>query len=130
MRGYLKQLLSSSMEVFVKGAPEALIDICDRATLPQDFDDLLAYYTHHGFRVIACAGKSLPGLSWVEAQRLPREKAESGLSFLGLIVFENKLKPGSLPAIATLRNANIGCKMVTGDNPRTAVSVARECGIL
>lgn len=126
----VKQLHSSSMEVFVKGAPEALIDICDRATLPQDFDDLLAYYTHHGFRVIACAGKSLPGLSWVEAQRLPREKAESGLSFLGLIVFENKLKPGSLPAIATLRNANIGCKMVTGDNPRTAVSVARECGIL
>lgn len=126
----VKQLHSSSMEVFVKGAPEALIDICDRASLPQDFDDLLAYYTHHGFRVIACAGKSLPGLSWVEAQRLPREKAENGLSFLGLIVFENKLKPGSKPAIATLRNANIGCKMVTGDNPRTAVSVARECGIL
>lgn len=126
----VKQLHASSMEVFVKGAPEALVDICDKRSLPADYDDLLAYYTHHGFRVIACAGKSLPGLSWVEAQRLPRERAESELQFLGLMVFENKLKPGSAPAIMTLKHAHIGCKMVTGDNPRTAVSVARECGIL
>lgn len=126
----VKQLHSTSMEVFVKGAPESLLEICDRNSLPHDFDDLLSYYTHHGFRVVACAGKSLPGLNWVEAQRMPRERAESELQFLGLIVFENKLKPGSLPAITTLRHAHIGCKMVTGDNPRTAVSVARECGIL
>ncbi|WFD03856.1 hypothetical protein MOBT1_002552 [Malassezia obtusa] len=126
----VKRLRAPSMEIYVKGAPEALVEICDRASLPDDFDDLLAYYTQHGYRVIACAGKSVAGMSWVEAQRMPRERAESQLTFLGLIVFENKLKPGSAPAIATLRHANIGCKMVTGDNPRTAVSVARECGIL
>ncbi|WFD22739.1 hypothetical protein MEQU1_001415 [Malassezia equina] len=126
----VKQLHSSSMEIFVKGAPEALADICDRASLPADFDDLLSYYTQHGYRVIACAGKSLAGMGWVEAQRMARSEAESDLQFLGLIVFENKLKAGSAPAIATLRHAHIGCKMVTGDNPRTAVSVARECGIL
>jgi len=126
----VKQLHSSSMEIFVKGAPEALVDICDRSSLPADFDDLLSYYTQHGYRVIACAGKSLTGLGWVEAQRMARAEAESDLQFLGLIVFENKLKAGSAPAISTLRHAHIGCKMVTGDNPRTAVSVARECGIL
>lgn len=126
----VKRLKASSMEVFVKGAPEALLDICDRSTLPDDFDDLLSYYTQHGYRVIACAGKTIPNMGWVEAQRMPRVAAESELRFLGLIVFENKLKPGSAPAIATLANAHIGCKMVTGDNPRTAISVARECGIL
>ncbi|WFD25838.1 hypothetical protein MNAN1_000805 [Malassezia nana] len=126
----VKQLHSSSMDIFVKGAPEALADICDRATLPADYDDLLSYYTQHGYRVIACAGKRLEGLGWVDAQRMARAEAESDLHFLGLMVFENKLKPGSAPAIATLRHAHIGCKMVTGDNPRTAVSVARECGIL
>lgn len=126
----VKKLHSSSMEVYVKGAPEALVEICDQATLPDDFEDLLSYYTHHGFRVIACAGKSLPGMTWVQAQRIDRESIESNLEFLGLIVFENKLKPGSAPAITTLRNAMIGCKMVTGDNPRTAISVARECGIV
>ncbi|WFD35064.1 hypothetical protein MCUN1_001912 [Malassezia cuniculi] len=126
----VKRLHSESMEIFVKGAPEALIDICDVESLPADYDDLLSYYTKHGYRVIACAGKSIPGMTWVEAQRITRTEAESNLQFLGLIVFENKLKPGTAPAIETLRNAHIVCKMVTGDNPRTAISVARECGMV
>lgn len=59
-----------------------------------------------------------------------REVVESDLRFLGLIVFENKLKPGTAPAIATLRSAHIPTRMVTGDNVRTAISVGRECGMI
>ena len=59
-----------------------------------------------------------------------REQAESGLKFLGLIIFENKLKPGTTPAIQALRTAHLVCRMITGDNPLTAVSVARECGLV
>lgn len=59
-----------------------------------------------------------------------REQAESGLQFLGLIIFENKLKPGTTPAIQALRQAHLVCRMITGDNPLTAVSVARECGLV
>ncbi|KAJ1026343.1 hypothetical protein NDA16_002430 [Ustilago loliicola] len=125
----VKRLKSQSMEVFVKGAPEVMADICDKDTFPADYDDLLSYYTKHGYRVIACAGKSMAGMSWIKAQRMRREQAESGLRFLGLIIFENKLKEGTAPAIAVLREANIITKMVTGDNPRTAISVARECGM-
>ncbi|CAD6973738.1 unnamed protein product [Tilletia controversa] len=126
----VKRLKSESMEVFVKGAPETMADICDKESFPEDYDDLLNYYTKHGYRVIACAGKTMAGMSWIKAQRLRREQAESGLRFLGLIIFENKLKEGTTPAIATLRQADIICKMVTGDNPQTAVSVARECGMV
>lgn len=111
----------------------------------------MSYYTKHGFRVIAIAGKSVPGLTWLKAQRMKRfvhppsddvectaadqsnlyrEQAESSLNFLGLIVFENKLKPGTAPAISILRGAHLTCRMVTGDNVRTAVSVARECGLV
>lgn len=60
----------------------------------------------------------------------PSEQAESGLQFLGLVIFENKLKPGTTPAIQTLRAAHFACRMITGDNPLTAVSVARECGLI
>ena len=56
--------------------------------------------------------------------------AESDLQFLGFIVFENKLKPGTAPNIHTLRAAHLACRMVTGDNVRTAISVARECGLV
>lgn len=59
-----------------------------------------------------------------------REQAESSLRFLGLIIFENKLKPGTTPAIQALRAAHLACRMITGDNPLTAVSVARECGLV
>jgi cation-transporting P-type ATPase 13A2 len=59
-----------------------------------------------------------------------REVVESDLRFLGIIVFENKLKPGTAPAIATLRAAHIPTRMVTGDNVRTAISVGRECGMI
>jgi cation-transporting ATPase 13A2 len=45
-------------------------------------------------------------------------------------VFENKIKPGTFPAIQELKAAHMACRMVTGDNPRTAVSVARECGMI
>jgi len=59
-----------------------------------------------------------------------REQAESGLKFLGLIIFENKIKAATTPAIQILRAAHLGCRMVTGDNVRTAISVARDCGMV
>lgn len=98
--------------------------------VPDDYDDLLSYYTKRGYRVIAMAGKSIEGLSWLRAQRLKREQAESDLQFLGLIIFENKVKAGTTPAILALRAAHMACRMITGDNALTAVSVARECGLI
>lgn len=119
--------------------------------VPHDYEDLLSYYTKRGYRVIAIAGKSIEGLTWIKAQKLKRyasafplfgpdfltlhrlasrEQAESNLQFLGLIIFENKLKPGTAPAIQALRSAHLACRMITGDNPLTAVSVARECGLI
>ncbi|KAM0753330.1 hypothetical protein T439DRAFT_299617 [Meredithblackwellia eburnea MCA 4105] len=126
----VKKLKSNSVEAYVKGAPEVMLDICNKSTIPEDYEQMLSYYTKHGFRVIALAGKSMPGLTWIKAQRLKREVVESDLRFLGLIVFENKLKPGTAPAIATFRSAHIPTRMVTGDNVRTAISVGRECGMV
>lgn len=148
----VKKLKSNSVEAYVKGAPEVMTDICDKSTraffylhrssfvlnrnlsffppVPDDYEEMLAFYTKHGYRVIALAGKTMPGLTWIKAQRLKREAVESDLRFLGLIIFENKLKPGTAPAIATLRSAHIPTRMVTGDNVRTAISVGRECGMV
>ncbi|OWZ71730.1 hypothetical protein AYX14_02820 [Cryptococcus neoformans] len=126
----VKRLKSTCMEVYVKGAPEVMPDICDPSSFPHDYDDMLSYYTRNGFRVIAIAGKSIEGLTWLRAQRMRRDVAESDLQFLGFIVFENKLKPGTAPNIHTLRAAHLACRMVTGDNVRTAISVARECGLV
>ena len=42
------------------------------------------------------------------------DSVESELQFVGLIVFENKLKPETTPVIHELRDADIRTVMVTG----------------
>lgn len=111
------------LAVYTKGAPEVIAAICDPLTLPASFHELLHTYTHGGFRVIACASKSV--------RTVPsREHAEQNLEFLGFIVFENKLKPTTGKTLAQLHGAAVRTLMCTGDNVLTAVSVGRECGLV
>ncbi|KAL2809495.1 hypothetical protein BJX63DRAFT_423820 [Aspergillus granulosus] len=126
----VRQFGNSGATVFVKGAPESIKDICLPESLPPDFEETLSHYTHNGYRVIACAAKYEQRLSWMKIQKMTRSDAESHLEFVGFIIFENKLKPTSSETITELNRANIRNIMCTGDNILTAVSVARECGII
>ncbi|KMU82955.1 ATPase type 13A4 [Coccidioides immitis H538.4] len=116
--------------VFVKGAPESLKDICVPKTLPPDFNELLNFYTHRGYRVIACAMKHIDNLNQNGVLKISRSQAESDLTFVGFIVFENKLKPSTTGVINELHNAGVRNIMCTGDNILTAISVARESGFI
>ncbi|KAF2750201.1 P-type ATPase-like protein [Sporormia fimetaria CBS 119925] len=126
----VRQFGSKNGQVFVKGAPECMKDICRADSFPDDYADLLSYYTHRGYRVIACATKTIEKLSWLKVQKMKREQAESDLTFVGFIIFENKLKESTTPVIEELDRANIRTVMCTGDNILTAISVARECGLI
>ena len=55
---------------------------------------------------------------------------ESDLTFLGLLVLENKLKEETNFVIETLQACEVGTIMATGDNVLTAISIARQCGII
>jgi len=55
---------------------------------------------------------------------------ERDLEFLGFMIFENRLKPATNGIIQKLNEANIKTVMLTGDNPLTAIFIARQCGIL
>ncbi|KAI5862835.1 hypothetical protein GGS23DRAFT_605367 [Durotheca rogersii] len=119
-----------SASIYVKGAPECMRDICRPESFPTDYNELLSYYTHKGYRVIACATKHIKRLSWVKSQKMKRDEVESDLDFVGFIIFENKLKPTTTTVIKELTQSNIGSIMVTGDNILTAISVARNCGLV
>ena len=95
-----------------------------------DYEDLLNFYTHRGFRVIACATKHIEKLNWKLVKKMKRQDAESDLEFLGFIIFENKLKPSTTEVIDELNDADIREIMCTGDNILTAISVARECNLI
>ncbi|KAF8859586.1 P-type ATPase-like protein [Acephala macrosclerotiorum] len=121
---------SPGCDIYVKGAPECMRDICKAESFPIDYEELLAYYTHRGFRVIACATKHIPKMNWVKVQKMKRDEAESGLDFIGFIIFENKLKPSTAGVLDELSQAEIRKVMCTGDNILTAISVARECDLI
>ncbi|XP_070207558.1 polyamine-transporting ATPase 13A3-like isoform X2 [Littorina saxatilis] len=126
-----RQLGAQNFVLYVKGSPEMVASLSSPDSVPIDFHSVLTSYTQHGYRVIALAQKNLPSkLTYPKIQRLQREQVECDLTFLGLLVMENRLKPETTPVIHQLAEANIRTIMVTGDNMLTALSVARECGMV
>lgn len=125
-----RSLGENELYLFTKGSPESIVNICDPATVPASFDSTLNNYTLKGYRVIACAYKTLTDSNWTIVQKSSRDFFEAGLTFLGFIVFENKLKLETKPSIEALHEAGIDTIMATGDNLLTAISTARACDIV
>uniref|UniRef100_A0A3B3XIL2 Polyamine-transporting ATPase 13A3 n=1 Tax=Poecilia mexicana TaxID=48701 RepID=A0A3B3XIL2_9TELE len=119
------------MDAYMKGAPEVVASLCKRETVPENFAEVLEGYTKQGFRVIALAHRRLGSkLNWHKVQNVNRDYIEANLEFLGLIIMQNKLKAETPGVLQDLHRANIRTVMVTGDNMLTAVSVARDCGMI
>ena len=79
--------------VCCKGAPEVIAERCVTASLPPDFDDVLASYSTMGFRVLGLASKALYPSS--DPHTTPRGELERDMVFHGLLVLSNRLKPES-----------------------------------
>lgn len=118
-------------------------------SVPPDFYEKLESFTRKGDRVIAMAWKDLGTVRFLKIHKLKRwsvfwdewlfsatlfllyrEELEVGLNFLGFLLMENRLKPDTTQVISILKKAALRSVMVTGDNIQTAISVARECGIV
>ncbi|HET9444480.1 MAG TPA: cation-transporting P-type ATPase, partial [Acidimicrobiales bacterium] len=108
-------------EVLVKGAPDAVLPLCDRSA---DAERVLATLAAKGLRVLAVAGRP------AGAHR-PRSAAEAErrLALLGLLAMEDPPRPDVTAAIETCRRAGIKVAMVTGDHPATAATIATEVGL-
>ena len=61
---------------------------------------------------------------------MSREYAEKDLTFLGLLVIQNKVKPDSPAVLRKLNTCGIRTLMASGDNLLTSISVARQCNII
>ncbi|KAM8727786.1 polyamine-transporting ATPase 13A3-like isoform 2-T3 [Acanthopagrus schlegelii] len=127
----VRRLGEKHMDAYLKGAPEVVASLCKQHTVPQSFTETLETYTRQGFRVIALAHRQLESkLSWHKVQSLSRDLIETNMDFLGLIIMQNKIKEETAGVLQELRQANIRTLMVTGDNMLTAISVARDCGMI
>ena len=124
-----KNVNENYYKVFCKGSPEKLRELCLPETIPENFNDTLNKYAIKGFRVLAMAFKTIK-MSYIQSQQITREKAESKMIFLGLLIVQNKLKPETQPTLNLLESAGLKMVMATGDNILTAISVSKECELI
>ncbi|XP_068137273.1 probable cation-transporting ATPase 13A4 isoform X2 [Hyperolius riggenbachi] len=116
--------------VFMKGAPEMVTQFCCPDSVPENFSEELALYTLQGFRVIGLAYKTIQDAKDMTTDSYTREEVESELIFIGLLILENRLKPETIPALREMNDALMKSVMITGDNLQTAITVARNSGIV
>jgi len=107
--------------LFVKGAPEKLLDLASDAER-EFWQARIAEAASAGERVLAFAFKSFGD------ERLS-PSAVRGLQFLGIAGFIDPPRPEAVAAIAQCRSAGIDVKMITGDHAVTAAAIAAQLGL-
>lgn len=144
--------LPEGRTVLVKGASENIIDLCSykytpdgpESLTPEEKEELNKVVTKHAQnsrRTIALAYRTDPSL---EAERFFKDvEDEQGIQtvcdseyiteelvFLGIMAIQDPLRPEVTGAVHQVQRAGVRVRMVTGDNIETAMSIAKECGIL
>ncbi|MEX2205629.1 MAG: HAD-IC family P-type ATPase [Myxococcota bacterium] len=118
--------------IFVKGAPERILDMCvnaageGRGTLPLDPLEV----QRHGS---VLAGRGLRLLAFARRELEPEEDAArtrlAGLTFLGLTGMMDPPREGVRESITACRDAGIRVLMITGDHAQTARAIGRDLGL-
>jgi len=148
--------LPEGRTMLVKGASERIIDLCSykytpdgpESLTPEEKEELNKVVTKHAQnsrRTIALAYKIDSSL---QAERFFKdvEVEEDGnvvtqtvcdteyiteeLVFLGIMAIQDPLRLEVAEAVTKVQRAGVKVRMVTGDNVDTAMSIAKECGIL
>ncbi|KAJ3105203.1 hypothetical protein HDU97_008357 [Phlyctochytrium planicorne] len=137
---------------YSKGAVERVLERCTKYVsdtqevlpLTESFQStifsVVEEFAGRGMRVLALASKMNPPTDEKlnvskadldeDAPKMPRDSAESDLTFLGLVAIYDPPRPESLPSVLECQRAGIVVHMATGDHPKTAEAIAREVGIL
>ena len=116
--------------IFVKGAPEQVLEMCASERTPSGDQPLDRELWHarteilamRGQRVLAVASKS--GKS--HEMELDFKDVESGMVLLGLIGFIDPPREEAIIAVQKCQDAGITVKMITGDHRATACAISRQ----
>ncbi|OGH34547.1 MAG: hypothetical protein A3B38_00050 [Candidatus Levybacteria bacterium RIFCSPLOWO2_01_FULL_36_13] len=112
--------------VFVRGAPESILEKSkvsdeEKNTINKMIDD----YAREGLRVIGFGSK-------IEKhnEKTDRAHLENNLEFLGIVGIHDAPRPDAKDAVESAKKAGIKVIMVTGDNEITALTIAKEVGLI
>jgi Ca2+-transporting ATPase len=112
------------VKISAKGAPEAIFQLCrlDDHQIQRHLEAVQGM-AEKGFRVIAVAqGPETMAV-------LPEKQEDIEFAFVGLVGFEDPIRPEVPQAIEECRHAGIRVVMITGDYPATAKHIAEQIGL-
>jgi potassium/sodium efflux P-type ATPase len=116
--------------IFVKGAPERLLEMCTAQFGANNEQPLDKAYWAEQIALAASEGERVLGLAVKQSttgqERLSCADLHDGLVFLGVVGFIDPPRGDAIAAIAECRSAGIAVKMITGDYAATAVAIARQ----
>ncbi len=124
-----KNILDKSRRIYIKGAPERILEKCTKKSKPNNINELIMNLTKKGLRVIACATRLLKKTEYINNNvnyEINPINIEKGMTFLGLIIFKNPLKKDTQSVIQKLSASKFLLVMSTGDNECTSYYVAQQ----
>jgi len=115
---------------YIKGAPEVVIENCDRMLTADGPEPLTAEARGRIEAMVrAFADDALRVLAMAYRESNTVDDLDGRLVFVGLTGMIDPPREAVEPAIAATTRAGIAVKMVTGDNVRTARAIADSVGI-
>lgn len=129
---YMATLHRAGDVIYVKGAPDRLLDMCRAQATAEGETDLdrgfwqkkLEETAAHGQRLLALARKPAGDLS-----KLRHEDVREGLVLLGLVGILDPPREEAIRAIRSCHGAGIKVKMITGDYAPTACAIGHRMNI-
>ena len=137
---FLRQRLSVLVDdggvhrMITKGALKNVLEACasaqkadgtivDIGAVMGGLQDRFKALSDEGLRVLALACRDMG------AQTKIAKEHESGMTFMGFLVFSDSPKEGIVETIADLARLGVALKVITGDNALVAAHVAQKVGI-
>ena len=120
--------------LITKGAVEQMLTVCTRAELPdgttvplgersekirQQFQDL----NRQGLRTLGLAHRDMGETPHIDKAH------EADMTFVGLLVFADPVRPDMAETIASLRQLGVSLKIMTGDHRLVASHVSQQVGM-
>jgi calcium-translocating P-type ATPase len=116
----------------IKGAPETILEYCKYYYNEKGEKTLLQDMSVLDSKIDELAGRAIRVLAIVSSEN---EIAEDQLpvdewTLIGIIGIRDEVRAESIAAIAEVKSAGVQVVMITGDRKDTAVSIAKEAGLL
>lgn len=110
--------------IAAKGAPEAILSVSELTKEQRiHLREVLKEFGEKGYRVLGVAKTKF------DSDDFPVKQQDFKFELIGFTVFFDPPKKGIDKIFKTIADAGIEVKVITGDNPDTALAVARQAGI-